>query len=851
MSTKQINQTIADKMVDKAILYCAEKNFAGDTQRARSALQQGRCDICGHVSDSLGRQIGEYLGGIDKSVKAVYKYDPERTPYPSQIKNGTPIRRGGINLVAWVDRKSPVLTTLGTTLESVLADSQRKIGCKNATPACYTLDLQLVDDEDVAEHRGYGVITDSMYMRSTRVWTRGEIFKPTAPMKPSLHGRDKPGALASIDLKRAPESALLDQAFAIERLPADERTSLEQRLRKIKAALIHKIISDQQAYIDIAQEWFTTSDLSKIHQHKIGYGRIGGKAAGFMLAARILKEVAEDDIQACIRFPESYFLGSDLIYIFMAMNGLMHWNNQKYKPEEQIRAEYPQIKAEFQAGEFPPEELLELQKILDEIGPKPLIVRSSSQLEDNFGTSFAGKYDSFFCPNQGTPEENLAALTNAIARTYASTLKPEALLYRRSKELQDYDERMAVIIQAVQGEQFGRYYLPLAAGVAFSHNLYRWSPEIRREDGFARLVWGLGTRAVQRVGDNYPRLVALSHPTLQPDDSAEAIRRYSQHYVDLIDLEDNQFKTLPIQEVLNSRYPPLRYLAQIEQEGYFVTPRTRVSKDDLPKLVITYEEFLRRTPAAELLSKILRLIESNYHASVDMEFTIHIPNPRDLHPQVQISILQCRPQSHLQDTDAAQLPEDLSSEDIIFSTQFMVPQGYLPKIRHVLFVKPEAYYALPTPDERREVGMAISRLNAKLGEKTFICVGPGRWGTLNPDLGVFVSYSEIHNAGALVELSGKGLGPAPEPSLGTHFFQDLMEANIYPLVIRMEDEEAHFNREFFYQTPNCLTDWVEAGENLAKCLHLIDVTSFRPGHHLELLMDDEKMEAIAYLAPDS
>lgn len=656
MSTMQIDQAIADRMVDKAILRCAEKNFAGDTQRARHALQQGRCDICGHVSDSLGRQIGEYLGNIDKSVKAVYKYGPERTQYPLQIEKGAVTRRGGINLVAWVDRKSPALTTLGSTLETILADSQRKIGCVQASSACYTLDLQLVDDEDVAEHRGYGVITDSKYMRSIQVWTHGEILTPSTPTKPRLVDRDTSGALASIDLKRAPESTLLDQAFATERLPADERTSLEQHLRKIKVALIHKIISDQQAYIDVAQEWFTTSDLSEVHQRKIGYGKIGGKAAGLMLAARILKVVAEDDIQACIHFPESYFLGSDLIYIFMAMNGLMHWNDQKYKPEEQIHAEYPQIQAEFQTGEFPPEELIELQKILDEIGPKPLIVRSSSQLEDNFGTSFAGKYDSFFCPNQGTPEENLAALTNAIARTYASTLKPEALLYRRSKELQDYDERMAVIIQAVQGEQFGRYYLPFAAGVAFSHNLYRWSPEIRREDGFARLVWGLGTRAVQRVGDDYLRLVALSHPTLQPDDSAEAIRRYSQHYVDLIDLEGNQFKTLPIHEVLNSRYPALRYLAQIEQEGYFVTPSTQMSKDDLPRLVITYKEFLRRTPAAELLSKILRLIESNYHASVDMEFTIHIPDTRDLHPQVQISILQCRPQSHLQDTDAAQLP---------------------------------------------------------------------------------------------------------------------------------------------------------------------------------------------------
>jgi hypothetical protein len=104
---------------------------------------------------------------------------------------------------------------------------------------------------------------------------------------------------------------------------------------------------------------------------------------------------------------------------------------------------------------------------------------------------------------------------DAIIRVYA-TLKPEALLYRRSKGLQDYDERMAILIQVVQGEQYGQYYLPQSAGVAFSRNLYRWAPQIRREDGFARLVWGLGTRAVERVGNDYPHPVALSHPMLRP-----------------------------------------------------------------------------------------------------------------------------------------------------------------------------------------------------------------------------------------------------------------------------------------------------------------------------------------------
>ena len=156
------------------------------------------------------------------------------------------------------------------------------------------------------------------------------------------------------------------------------------------------------------------------------------------------------------------------------------------------------------------------------MGQQPLIVRSSSLLEDNFGTSFAGKYESHFCPNQGTPEENLRDLTQAIARIYASILNPDALLYRRAKGLQDYDERMAILIQVVQGERFGRYYLPHAAGVAFSRNLYRWSPQIRREDGFVRLVWGLGTRAVDRVGNDYPTPGSPQPSAAAPEASVKA-----------------------------------------------------------------------------------------------------------------------------------------------------------------------------------------------------------------------------------------------------------------------------------------------------------------------------------------
>jgi hypothetical protein len=629
-----------------------------------------------------------------------------------------------------------------------------------------------------------------------------------------------------------------------------ERARWEHRLRELKAVLIRRLISDQLAYISIAKNWFSVSDLEDIWHRRIGLGRIGGKAAGMLLAGHILNQVGNESIRACLCIPESYFLGSDIMYIFMAMNGLMHWNDQKYKSEEQIRTEYPQIQEQFRAGVFPPEVLKELRSILDRIGQRPLIVRSSSQLEDNAGTSFAGKYDSFFCPNQGSLQENLQTLTTAIARTYASTLNPDALLYRRKKNLQDYDERMAVLIQVVQGEQFEHYFLPFGAGVAFSHNLYRWDPKIRREDGFVRLVWGLGTRAVERVGNDFPRLVALSHPLLQPDDSCEAIRHYSQHYVDLIDLEANLLTTFPIRKILKSTYPPLRNLVQIEQEGYFSTPMRRIFEEEMPRAAITFNALLRKTQFPKLLSGMLRLLEEHYHAAVDVEFTVQIPDPASVQPEVKIALLQCRPQSQLQEAKSIPIPKDLPPEKIIFSSGFLVPQGYLPNIRFVIFVPPKEYYALPTAAVRNEIGRIVSRLNSILTEKSFICVGPGRWGTENIDLGIYVGYSDICNAGALVELAGKGVGVAPEPSLGTHFFQDLMEAQIFPVAVPIDQKDTIFNQDFFYNTPNKLRGLLDVPDNIASALRLIEVESYQAGHHLELIMDGEKGQAVAFLVPN-
>ena len=659
--------------------------------------------------------------------------------------------------------------------------------------------------------------------------------------------RGEPPDMVTFNPELAPQDMLFQQAELLERLPSEKRKIFEARLHEIKVVLIRTMISDQLAYLNIARKWFTVDDLKDIRRRKIGYGKIGGKSAGMLLAYRILNEVAPPEVHTAICTPVSYFLASDLFYTFMSANGLIRWADQKYKPEAQMRLEYPKIVRNFVKGKFPEDILERLHGILGEAGDQPLIVRSSSLLEDSFGTSFAGKYDSFFCSNQGTPEENLNALTEAIARVYASCLNPNALLYRHNKGLVDYDERIAVLIQFVQGEQYGRYFLPHGAGVAFSRNLYRWSPQIRKEDGFMRLVWGLGTRAVNQVGDDHPRLVALSHPQLHPAAASKMIHQYSQEYVDLIDLEDNQFKTLPAAEVLTPRYPALRYIAQVDEGDYLAAIRT--SLVDVDRLVITFDELLRRTPFAEYIRTILKLLEEHYHSPVDTEFTVRVIDPQATRPSIRISLLQCRPQSQMEDEEA-NIPENLPAENVIFSSRRMVPQGTLDGIRYVLFVSPEGYFNLTSQAERSKLERAIGALNAALKGETFICVGPGRWGTSTPDLGIHINYGDIYNTRALIELTGQGIGPDLEPSFGTHFFQDLMEAHIYPLAVYLDDEDVTFNKDFFYKTPNHLMEWLPADETLTGCLRLIQVDDFRPGHHLSLVMKDDVGKAVAFLQPD-
>jgi len=642
----------------------------------------------------------------------------------------------------------------------------------------------------------------------------------------------------------APLEMVLRQAEKYEALAEGEREAVDHHLQELCVVLLKSLVSDQLSFIHIARRWFTAADFNMILERRIGTGKIGGKSAGLLLAYKILQNTAPEIFKK-ISVPSSYFIGADVFYDFLAANEL-EFLNQKYKTAEQIREDYPKIQEKYARARFPEEIAHQLREILREVGKTPLIVRSSSLLEDNFGMSFAGKYLSIFCPNQGTIKENLRDLTFAIRQIYASVFGPDALMYRRRVGLLDYDERMAILLQEVQGERHRQYYFPDLAGVAYSYSPIVWNPRFKREDGFMRLVMGLGTRAVDRIAGDYPRMINLSHPQLRPDATPRAIRYYSQHFVDALDLEKNIMTTIPVESVLGSDYAPLRWMVSVD-DGETVQPPLFISRNiDPTQLILTFDSLLQRGEFVPLMKTVLSRLAQQYEQPVDIEFAVSlIPGDK---PSLNFHLLQCRPQNQwsAESREVQSLPTDLAAQDKIFLCTRMAPQGRLTQVEYIIYVDSAAYYQLDTLQEHSEVARCIGHLNSALEGRTFILVGPGRWGSSDSMQGVPVTYADIFNSRALVEVASRKAGFSSEPSYGTHFFQDLVESQIYPLAIQPDEPGDHLNWDFLRQSENQISKFVPEQTNASRCIKVIHIPTERPGHHMEIVMDGQS--GLAYLA---
>jgi len=612
-----------------------------------------------------------------------------------------------------------------------------------------------------------------------------------------------------------------------------------------RVALIRHLVSDQLEFIGIAKNHLHIRDFDDLTKRMLGsengIGRIGGKAGGMLLAHKILCAEQEDDEPFVpVAIPESYYLRSDVVEEFLHLNRLDEYRSQKYKPVEDVTREYQLIRGVFRHGDFPLRVVHGLRSILEKLGTHPLIVRSSSLLEDRFGTAFYGKYASFFLANQGPLEQRLRALLGAIAEVYASVMSPDPIMYRRQHNLIDYVEEMAVLIQKVVGFKCGDYFLPAFAGVAFSRNEYRWSPRIRREDGLARLVMGLGTRAVDRSGPDYPRMVALGAPTLRPESTTQEIVRCAQRTVDVVDLKLNRFRSVRLSDVLTqgSEIPMLDKIVSVRQDdGMTAPPGSRVDADPA-QLCITFDKLLRNTPFARQMLDTLQRLQEAYGVPVDIEFACD---------GERCYLLQCRAFTPAAETASVHIPSDIPEQDIVFDAHRYVRTGMVEDIEYVVYVPADAYDAIPTRQERVAVARAVGRLNQALEHKSFILVGPGRWGSNDVLLGVPVRYADINHCQMLIEVAKKKGGFVPEVSFGTHFFQDLVESGIHYLPLYPDEKGNRFNGEFMDHSRNSLGRLLPADAEFAKSIRVIHVPAVASGRKLTAIIDGDAEYAVAFL----
>ncbi|MGD2135825.1 MAG: PEP/pyruvate-binding domain-containing protein [Gemmatimonadales bacterium] len=648
----------------------------------------------------------------------------------------------------------------------------------------------------------------------------------------------------------SPSSTLNEIAEAVLRYrdisfhESDLSVALQTSLR---VGLLRRFFVPRPEFMQVAKRYVEIKDfydlVDRIVYSPESHGKLGGKASGLFLAEKILSAASErDESLRTVRVPRTWYVASDAVLDFIEANQLNEVYERKYMDIERVRRDYPLIVQVFKNSSFTHEVTTGLAAILDQV-EKPLIVRSSSMLEDRAGASFAGKYKSLFLANQGTKRERLAALQDAIAEVWASVFGPDPIEYRAERGLLDFREEMAILIQEVVGTRIGNYFLPAYAGVAFSSNEYRWSPRLAPEDGLVRIVPGLGTRAVDRMSDDYPVLVSPGKPGLRPNVTADEVLRYSPKCLDVINLETNAFESIDIAELLRAHgdeLPEARRLVSLVDGDRLREPLGLEPDWEADEYAVTFEGLFNRSEFLPRMATVLRLLSGELGTPVDVEFA---SDGTDLY------ILQCRAQSRREEHRPAPIPHDLDPERVLFTAHRYITNGRVAGISHLVYVDPAGYEGLETRKELLQVARAVGRLNALLPRRRFVLIGPGRWGSRGDiKLGVGVTYSDIGNTAMLIEMARQKGTYAPEPSFGTHFFLDLVEADIRYLPLYPDEPDTIFRHQFFTESPNLLADLAPEFAKLSETVKVIDLSA--RGETLEVLMNADAEQAVGVLTPE-
>lgn len=568
-----------------------------------------------------------------------------------------------------------------------------------------------------------------------------------------------------------------------------DRFDSTERMRRFIVERIHdyRIMAGQGVIARFDPQTYDSS----IWFARMGTGSMGGKARGLAFLNRMLQKFRLYDKYPGTRvmIPRTIVITTDYFDEFIRENGLQYVINTDISDEE--------ILSEFTASRLP-QQLIDCLRTYVRTVRGPLAIRSSSKLEDSYYQPFAGIYSTYMIPLTENEDQFLRLLGKAIKSVYASVYFASSRAYITATSNVISEEKMAVVIQEVCGTEDAGYFFPTLSGVARSENFYPIGDE-KPSDGVVQLALGLGKAVVEgeqtlRFSPRYPKkILQLSTP--------ELALRETQKVMYALDLTPEKFKT-SIDDSVNlerfgisdaAGFRNMKYVASTwDMQDQRISDTVAIPG----RRIITFANILKygSFPLTDILNDMLAVSSGEMGCSVEIEFAANMDVPEGSHKI--FNMLQIRPIAD----DVANVSLDWRDTDrsgAILYSESAIGIGAIEGVSVIIYVKQSSFDAAHT----REIAAQIGELNAVLHNqgRSYILVGPGRWGSSDPWLGIPVKWNDISQSRVIVECGLQGF--RIEPSQGTHFFQNLTSFGVGYMTINPFMEDGWFDEAMLNEMP--------------------------------------------------
>lgn len=691
-----------------------------------------------------------FLGIISDVGMVVHKGDPPKTEKLD----------AGIDLVHHIRQDDPMMPILLQSSQVSVADVAKRLNVGFLKKYSRTLFLQLSDY--IKEEFGFGdfVFRDGkgvVYGRAANLQELEEVIK---------HVPD------NILVSNTSKNMFSKWFFARGLFTLANKFRLEHHDDASEAREF--LIKEVQAYHKamgrgIIAEFSNDNYDRYISFARMGDGSLGGKARGLAFLNRLIEKHSLTDRyeNISISIPRSIVISTEYFDEFILENGLQYVIDSELSDDE--------ILSEFVASRLPEGLISGLKTYLKTVDT-PLAVRSSSKLEDSNYQPFAGVYSTYMIPHVDNKDMMLRILDKAIKSVYASVFYNGSRTYIQTTGNLQSEEKMAVVIQNICGSEHNGLYYPLISGVGRSVNFYPIGGE-RMEDGIVNVVFGLGKSVVEggktlRFSPEFPKkILQLSQPYLAMRDS--------QKMMFALDLRPGAFKISRNEGVNLAHIPVTEVIPDYANSNLVFSTYSAVDSRIVPGVeesgarIVSFDAILKygKYPLAKALSEIMDICRKELLCEVEIEFAADVAPSGKL----SLKLLQVRPISSYSAEQEVNFDELKTSLGTLFlESGKALGNGFVNDVSHIVYIAPDKFNSLST----REIAAELAEINNtfKSRNEGYILIGPGRWGSSDPNLGIPVIWSDISEAKMIVEYSMPGF--QVEPSQGTHFFQNITSLGV-------------------------------------------------------------------------